>query len=72
MMKYGRILVIEFGDVDFVKYVESFGVLGFCVNMFDELEGVLKFVLVVDGFVIIDILIDYCDNIKLSEKLLLN
>ena len=71
MMKYGRTSATEFGDVDLVKYAESFGALGLRVNTPDELEGVLK-ALAADGPVIIDIPIDYRDNIKLSEKLLPN
>ena len=42
MMKYGRTSATEFGDVDLVKYAESFGALGLRVNTPDELEGVLK------------------------------
>ncbi|MDD0819193.1 acetolactate synthase AlsS [Bacillus sp. MB353a] len=72
MMKYGRTSATEFGDVDLVKYAESFGALGLRVNTPDELEGVLKEALAADGPVIIDIPIDYRDNIKLSEKLLPN
>ncbi|MDW1878063.1 thiamine pyrophosphate-dependent enzyme, partial [Vibrio sp. Vb1026] len=72
MMKYGRTSATEFGDVDIVKYAESFGATGLRVNTPDELEGVLKSALAADGPVIIDIPIDYRDNIKLSEKLLPN
>lgn len=72
MMKYGRTSATEFGDVDLVKYAESFGALGLRVNTPDELEEVLKEALAADGPVIIDIPIDYRDNIKLSEKLLPN
>ena len=68
MMKYGRTSATEFGDVDLVKYAESFGALGLRVNTPDELEGVLKSALAADGPVIIDIPIDYRDNIKLSEN----
>ncbi len=72
MMKYGRTSATEFGDVDLVKYAESFGALGLRVNTPDELEGVLREALEAEGPVIIDIPIDYRDNIKLSEKLLPN
>ena len=71
MMKYGRTSATEFGDVDLVKYAESFGALGLRVNTPDELEGVLKSASSRYP-VIIDIPIDYRDNIKLSEKLLPN
>ncbi|MBJ8100936.1 acetolactate synthase AlsS [Bacillus cereus group sp. N11] len=72
MMKYGRTSATEFGDVDLVKYAESFGAIGLRVNTPDELEGVLREALEAEGPVIIDIPIDYRDNIKLSEKLLPN
>lgn len=48
MMKYGRTSATEFGDVDLVKYAESFGALGLRVNTPDELEGVLKSALAAD------------------------
>ncbi|MGO0733651.1 acetolactate synthase AlsS (plasmid) [Bacillus shihchuchen] len=72
MMKYGRTSATEFGDVDLVKYAESFGAIGLRVNAPEELEGVLKEAMKAEGPVIVDIPIDYRDNIKLSEKLLPN
>lgn len=48
MMKYGRTSATEFGDVDLVKYAESFGALGLRVNTPDELEEVLKEALAAD------------------------
>ena len=44
----------------------------FALHTPDELEGVLKEALAADGPVIIDIPIDYRDNIKLERKLLPN
>ncbi|MDR4190193.1 acetolactate synthase AlsS [Bacillus pseudomycoides] len=72
MMKYGRTSATEFGDVDIVKYAESFGAIGLRVNSPEELEGVLQEALKAEGPVVVDIPIDYRDNIKLSEKLLPN
>ncbi|MFJ8527574.1 acetolactate synthase AlsS [Bacillus sp. NPDC094106] len=72
MMKYGRTSATEFGDVDIVKYAESFGAIGLRVNSPEELEGVLQEAMKAEGPVIVDIPIDYRDNIKLSEKLLPN
>lgn len=72
MMKYGRTSATEFGDVDIVKYAESFGATGLRVNAPEELESVLQEAMKVEGPVVVDIPIDYRDNIKLSEKLLPN
>ena len=72
MMKYGRTSATEFGDVDIVKYAESFGAIGLRVNRPEELEGVLQEAMKAEGPVVVDIPIDYRDNIKLSEKLLPN
>lgn len=69
-MKYGKEVVVCFGDVDIVKFVESFGVKGFCVIKLLEFSDVLKEVFEIEGFVVVDILIDYCDNIKFGEILL--
>lgn len=65
-------LGVDFGLVDFVKYVEVFGVKGIWVISIEELEKVLEEGFVIEGFVIIDILIDYCDNEKLGEIILLD
>ncbi|PEA55003.1 acetolactate synthase AlsS [Bacillus pseudomycoides] len=72
VMKYGRTSGTEFGDVDIVKYAESFGAIGLRVNAPEELEEVLKEAMKAEGPVIVDIPIDYRDNIKLGEKLLPN
>ncbi|MDM5187272.1 acetolactate synthase AlsS [Bacillus sp. DX4.1] len=72
MMKYGRTSGTEFGDVDIVKFAESFGATGLRVNQPEELEAVLQEAMKAEGPVIVDIPIDYRDNIKLSEKLLPN
>lgn len=41
-MKYGCFLGVDFGLVDFVKYVESFGVKGYCVDSKDSFEEIFK------------------------------
>ncbi|MNO39407.1 Acetolactate synthase [compost metagenome] len=69
-IKYGRTSGVQFGDVDIVQYAESFGAVGLRVNRPEELEEVLRNALEQPGPVVIDIPIDYKDNIKLGEKLL--
>lgn len=71
-MKYGRSSGVDFGPVDFVKYAESFGARGYRVDGKESFEQILKQVLeeVKHGPILIDIPIDYKDNIKLGETIL--
>ena len=71
-MKYGRSAGVDFGPVDFVKYAESFGAKGYRVDGKESFEQTLKQVLeeVKHGPILIDIPIDYKDNIKLGETIL--
>ena len=71
-IKYGRSSGVDFGPVDFVKYAESFGAKGYRVDGKESFEQTLKQVLeeVKHGPILIDIPIDYKDNIKLGETIL--
>ena len=71
-MKYGRSSGVDFGPVDFVKYAESFGAKGYRATSKEEFASLLQEALVqaVDGPVLIDVPIDYKDNIKLGETIL--
>ncbi|MBS7576296.1 MULTISPECIES: acetolactate synthase AlsS [unclassified Enterococcus] len=69
-MKYGRSSGVDFGPVDFVKYAESFGAKGYRVSNASELATTFKKALTESGPVIIDIPIDYKDNIKLGQTIL--
>lgn len=69
-MKYGKEAAVRFGAVDIVKYAESFGAKGLRVNHPDELESVLSEAMRTEGPVVVDIPIDYRDNIQLGETLL--
>jgi acetolactate synthase-1/2/3 large subunit len=71
-IKYGRTSGVKFGDVDVVKYAESFGATGLRVHSPEELESVLQQALHTDGPVVVDIPINYQDNIQLGRKLLPN
>ncbi len=64
-MKYGRRAGVNFGDVDLVKFAESFGAKGYAVRQADELIPTLKEALEINGPVLIDIPIDYRDNAEL-------
>ena len=57
-------------SVDFVKYAESFGAKGLRVTNQEELEAAIKEGYETDGPVLIDIPVNYKDNIKLSTNML--
>jgi acetolactate synthase-1/2/3 large subunit len=69
-MKYGRASGVDFGPVDFVKYAEAFGAKGVRVDSSASFEEAFKQALTENGPVIIDVPIDYRDNIKLGDTLL--
>ncbi|HFG0407374.1 TPA: acetolactate synthase AlsS [Staphylococcus aureus] len=69
-MKYKRSSGVDFGPVDFVKYAESFGAKGLRVTNQEELEAAIKESYETDGPVLIDIPVNYKDNIKLSTNML--
>ncbi|GFH42003.1 acetolactate synthase [Lactococcus hodotermopsidis] len=70
IMKYGRSSGVDFGAVDYVKYAEAFGATGIRVTNKTDLAEVLGNLEATTGPVIIDIPIDYKDNIKLGETIL--
>lgn len=72
-MKYQRTSGVDFGTIDVVKYAESFGAKGLHVNSPNELESVLQEGLdYQDGPVVIDVPVDYSDNVALGQSLLPN
>nr|WP_029548355.1 acetolactate synthase AlsS [Sporolactobacillus inulinus] len=72
-MKYKRTSGVDFGPIDVVKYAEAFGAKGLRVNKPEELETVLKEGLAYnDGPVIIDVPVDYSDNVALAKSLIPN
>ncbi|CAI2692079.1 acetolactate synthase AlsS [Apilactobacillus apinorum] len=70
--KYGHDAGVKFGYVDYVKYAESFGATGIRANDVDQLDDALKQASEVEGPVIIEIPVDYKDNIELKTKLIPN
>ncbi len=70
LKKYNRTSAIDFGNIDIVKYAESFGATGLRVESPDQLADVLRQGMNAEGPVIIDVPVDYSDNINLaSDKL---
>lgn len=70
LKKYNRTSAVDFGNIDIVKYAESFGATGLRVESPDQLADVLRQGTNAEGPVIIDVPVDYSDNINLaSDKL---
>ena len=69
-MKYGRTAGVEFGQPDMVQYAESYGATGYRVTDPAELVPTLRKALEAEGPVVIDIPVDYSDNIALGDTLL--
>ncbi|WP_196592949.1 acetolactate synthase AlsS [Pectinatus sottacetonis] len=73
MMKYNRTSGVDFGAIDIVKYAEAFGAKGLRVDSPDKLKYIISEALAYkDGPVVVDIPIDYSDNIELGQKMLPN
>ncbi|MCY9515527.1 acetolactate synthase AlsS [Paenibacillus apiarius] len=69
-MKYGRTAGVHFGQPDMVQFAESYGAQGYRVTDPDDLVPTLQRALAAEGPVIIDIPVDYSDNITLGNMLL--
>jgi acetolactate synthase-1/2/3 large subunit len=66
---FGRPYAVEFGNPDLVRYAESFGIPAFRPESADELFGTLRRALDVDGPAVVDVPIDYAENVRLTERL---
>ncbi len=67
--KFGRDSHIDFTNPDFVKYAESFGAKGYRVNSAAELLPTIEKAIADNTVVVIDVPVDYSENMKLTEKL---
>lgn len=68
-MKYDRSTAVALGSVDIVKHAESYGVVGMRATTSDELKTCLQKAFAMEGPVVIDVPVDYSDNIKLGASL---
>jgi len=68
--KYGRSSGVDFGVVDFAKYAEAMGATGYNVTSVEELKEVLTSIPDTTGPVVINVPVDYADNIKLADAML--
>ena len=67
--EFGRPFGVEFDNPDFVKYAESFGIPGFRPETADDLYPTLMRALELPGPSVIDVPIDYAENVRLTERL---
>jgi acetolactate synthase I/II/III large subunit len=67
--EFGRPFGVEFGNPDFVKYAESFGIAGFRPDHAADLLPTLRRALDVDGPAVVEVPIDYRENLRLTERL---
>jgi len=66
-IKYGRTSGVDFGPVDHVKYAEAFGATGLRIQYPDEIASTLRKAFDASGPVLIEVHVDYRDNVKLFE-----
>ncbi|MGB2509794.1 acetolactate synthase AlsS [Leuconostoc suionicum] len=70
-MKYnGQSAGVKFGNIDLVKYAESFGAKGLRVETPDDLDTVLDEAFSTQGPVVVDIPVDYSHNYELGSQLI--
>jgi acetolactate synthase I/II/III large subunit len=67
--EFGRPFGVEFGNPDFVAYAESFGIAGFRPSSAADLLPTLHRALDVDGPALVEVPIDYRENLRLTEHL---
>jgi len=67
--EFGRPFAVEFGNPDFVDYARSFGIAGFRPASADDLYPTLMKALELDGPALVEVPIDYRENLRLTERL---
>ncbi len=67
--RFGRHGDISFTNPDFVKYAESFGAKGYRVNRTEELIPTLERAFEDNTVAVVDVPVDYRENMKLTEAL---
>ncbi len=67
--RFGHSNNISFNNPDFIKYAQSFGAIGYKVEQAQDLLPTLKQAFADNTVVIVDVAVDYSENMKLTEKL---
>jgi acetolactate synthase I/II/III large subunit len=67
--EFGRPFGVEFGNPDFVAFAQSFGIAGFRVERASDLYPTLMRALDVPGPSLVEVPIDYRENLRLTERL---
>ncbi len=67
--EFGRPFAVEFGNPDFVAYAASFGIAAFRPSSTADLYPTLMRALEVDGPSLVEVPIDYTENVRLTERL---
>ena len=67
--EFGRPFGVEFGNPDLVAYAQSFGIPGFRPESAADLYPTLMRALEVEGPSVVDVPIDYAENVRLTERL---
>ena len=67
--RFGRSAFVDFTNPDFVRYAESFGAKGYRVEKYKDLVPVLEQAFQDETVVVVDVPVDYSENMKLTEKL---
>jgi acetolactate synthase-1/2/3 large subunit len=69
LSRYGRESGVEFGNPDFVALARAFGCRGIRVEAADELQPALESAFGGRGPCLIDVPVDYRENLKLAERM---
>ena len=67
--EFGRPFGVEFGNPDFVAYAQSFGIPAFRPASTAELAPTLARAIAVPGPSLVEIPVDYAENLRLTERL---
>lgn len=67
--RFGRSGFVDFTNPDFVRYAESFGAKGYRVKEAEDLLPVLEQAFACNSVAVVDVPVDYSENMKLTEKL---
>ncbi|MEZ5357980.1 MAG: acetolactate synthase large subunit [Candidatus Zixiibacteriota bacterium] len=66
---YGHSFATSVGNPDFVKLAESFGAVGMRIEKTEDVKSGLEKAFAMNKPVVVEVAVDYSENIKLTEKL---